>query len=77
MRWSRQPGRGAGAFASWAAAHRLTGYGPGRDPDVHAPLDELGVGVRAVDDQLLADAVRPERPALRVEQVPGHRSCRR
>ena len=47
------------------------GVGPGSDPDVDVAPDQLGVGVGAVDDQLLADGFRSKRPTLRVKEIPG------
>jgi len=38
---------------------------------VDLTVGQLGEGVGAVDDHLLADGVGPEGPALRVEEIPG------
>ena len=42
-----------------------------RHPEVEVPLGQLREGVGGIDDEPLSSVVRPERPALWREQVPG------
>lgn len=61
-------GGGVGVMGLRPAADRVRA---GAHPQVDLSAGELGVGVGAVDDQLLAYGVGPEGPALGVEEVPG------